>query len=606
MKPNITNPLLDEDLRRKSRYLIAFVFMLLGILTLRLFVMQIINGSYYEELSRNNRIRIIPVPAPRGKIFDRDGVVLADNRPAFNVMVLPEDISDPKDISARLAPLLEKPASEILQIIVKGKSKPYDPLVVARDISFDQVAKVEMEMFSLPGVSIETIPEREYLFGNLGCHVLGFIGEISKRQLEGVEDGSYAPGDLIGKSGVELISEETLRGSKGKRVFEVDARGQRVRVLDEKEPLPGHDVKLTIDRDLQAIARESLGEKAGAVVAMVPGTGEVLVMESTPGFDPGIFAASMTAKQWKEIIEDPMHPLENRAMRGAYPPGSVFKIVVTLAGFRAGILDPGTTVYCPGHYNLGRVVFRCWKPEGHGNVDLVEAITKSCDVYFYTLGRALGIDAIAEVGSQLGLGTRSGIGLPNESPGLMPTRKWKQQRFGQPWHPGEHVIAAIGQGYTLVTPIQVAKAMSAVVNGGHVYTPRIIQTDRPVLERELKIPGWQIEAIKAGLQGVVEDPRGTAHSLWDKDISMGGKTGTAQVARGYVSKLPDEADIPYRYRDHAWFFGFSPVERPEIVVVALVEHGGHGGAVAGPIVRDVIKGYYLLKEQRNEQVRKDN
>jgi penicillin-binding protein 2 len=606
MKPNITNPHLDEDIKSKSRYLIAFVFVLLGILTLRLFVMQIINGSYYEGLSRNNRIRIISVPAPRGKIFDRDGVVVADNRPAFNVMVLPEDISDPKNISMRLAPLLDKPASEILQAILKGKSKPYDPLVVARDITFNQVAKVEMEVFNLPGVSIETIPEREYLFGSLGCHALGYIGEISKRQLEEKEGQDYAPGDLIGKSGIELVSEGTLRGTKGKRVFEVDARGQRVRVLDEKEPIPGHDVKLTLDQDLQAIARQGLGDKAGAVVAMVPSTGEVLIMESTPGFDPSIFAVSMLPQQWKDIIGDPMHPLENRAMRGAYPPGSVFKIVVTLAGFHAGILDPNARVFCPGHFNLGRVVFKCWKPEGHGSVDLVEGIVRSCDVYFYTLGRALGIDAIAEVGFRLGLGARTGILLPDESPGLMPTKAWKRKRFGQPWHPGEHVIAAIGQGYTLVTPIQMAKAMSAVVNGGRLYTPRIIAADKPVLERDLGIPGRQIDLIKAGLKGVVEDAHGTAHSLWDKEISMGGKTGTAQVARGYVSKLPDESDIPYKLRDHAWFFGFSPVEKPEIVVVALVEHGGHGGAVSGPIVRDVIKGYYLLKEGMREQVRQDN
>lgn len=606
MKPNLTNPHLDEDIRRNARYLIAFVFILLGVLTLRLFVMQIINGSYYEGLSRNNRIRIIPVPAPRGKIFDRDSVVLADNRPAFNVMVLPEDISNPKDISMRLAPLLDKPFSDILQAILKGKSKPYDPLIVARDITFNQVAKVEMEIFNLPGVSIEIIPEREYLFKSLGCHVLGYIGEISKRQLEGRDDAAYAPGDLIGKSGIELVGEDTLRGRKGKRVFEVDARGQRVRVLDEAEPVPGRDVKLTLDNDLQAIARQGLGDKAGAVVAMIPGTGEVLAMESTPGFDPGIFAASLTPGQWKDISEDSLHPLENRAMRGVYPPGSVFKIVVTLAGFRSGLLDPDATVFCPGYFSLGRVIFRCWKPEGHGNVDLVEAITKSCDVYFYTLGRALGIDAIAEMGFQLGLGEKTGIVLPDESSGLMPTREWKRKRFGQPWHPGEHVIAAIGQGYTLVTPLQVTKAMCAVVNGGKVYTPRILAMDKVVLERDLAIPKRQLDLIRKGLQDVVEDARGTAHSLWNKDISMGGKTGTAQVARGYVSKLPDEADIPYKYRDHAWFFGFSPVENPEIVVVALVEHGGHGGSVAGPIVRDVIKGYYLLKGSGNEQIRQDN
>ncbi|HQI81144.1 MAG TPA: penicillin-binding transpeptidase domain-containing protein, partial [Deltaproteobacteria bacterium] len=329
-------------------------------------------------------------------------------------------------------------------------------------------------------------------------------------------------------------------------------------------------------------------------------------LTSGPGFDNNIFVRPTEDWQLNAVLYDANQPLLNRVTVGLYPAGSVFKIVVALAGFHAGVLDPDAAVYCPGRFYLGRVSYGCWKPEGHGNVALVEAITKSCDVYFYTLGRTLGIDAMADMGFRLGLGRRTGIILKDESPGLMPTRKWKRERFKQPWHPGEHVIAAIGQGYTLVTPLQVAKAMSAVVNGGRVYTPRIIATEKSVLERDLNIPQRQIEIIKEGLKGVVEDPHGTAHSIWDRGISMGGKTGTAQVARGIVSKRPDESDIPFRLRDHAWFFGFSPVEKPEIVVVALLEHGGHGGAVCGPIVRDVIKGYYLLKETPREPLRQDH
>lgn len=606
MKPNIKNPQLDEDIRRKSRYLIVFVFVLLSVLTLRLFVMQIIHGSYYDELSRNNRIRIIPVPAPRGKIFDRDGVVLADNRPAFNVMALPEDIPDSRDISMRLAPLLDKPASEVEQAILKGKARPYDPLAVARDITFDQVAKVEMELFHIPGITIEVIPQREYLFTDLGCHIIGFIGEISRGQLEQKEAQGYVPGDLIGKSGIEMVSESMLKGTKGKRVFEVDAQGQRMRVLNEMEPVQGSDVQLTVDQDLQVIARQSLGNRAGAVVAMVPQTGEILVMESTPGFNPGIFTGSLTPEQWKGISGDPLHPLENRAMRGAYPPGSVFKVVVALAALKTGAIDPAAKVFCPGFMTIGGMTFRCWRREGHGAVDMRDAIVRSCDVYFYALGRALGIDAIAEVGFQLGLGAKTGIVLPDEPPGLMPTREWKRRRFGQPWHPGEHAIAAIGQGYTLTTPLQLAKAMCAALNGGKVYAPRIIATDESVLERDLQIPGRHLDIIRDSLRGVVEDAHGTARALRSKDFTMGGKTGTAQVARGFESRLPDQSDIPYRFRDHAWFFGFSPVEKPEIVVVALVEHGGGGGAMAGPIVRDVIQGYHLAKEAGNEQVRQDN
>jgi penicillin-binding protein 2 len=607
MKPNITSPHLEDDLKKSSLYLLIFVFTLLGILMIRLFVMQIINGTYYKGLSENNRVRIIAVAAPRGKIMDRTGVVLADNRPAYNVMVLPEDISNPQEISERLAPLLNKTPIEIRQAIQHGKGRPYDPLIVARDITFEQVAKIETQMISLPGVSIEAIPEREYLYHALACHVLGFIGEVSKRQLEEQsEEDDYAPGDLVGKSGIELVYEDTLKGEKGKRVFEVDARGHRVKVLGEQEPSPGKDVKLTIDQGLQDIAAKDLANRAGAVVAMIPSTGEVLVMESSPGFDPAIFATSMTSQQWKQIIDDPLHPLENRSMRGAYPPGSVMKIVVTLAGFQAGILDPNARVYCPGSYKIGNMTFRCWQSHGHGNLDLVNAIVQSCDVYFYTLGRALGIDRLSATGSELGLGAKTGIMLPDELPGLMPTKKWKRQRFHQPWHPGEDVISAIGQGYTLVTPLQVAKVMSAIINGGKVYTPKILTEGEPVLERDIAIPQQQLALIKAGLRGAVENVHGTGHAIYDPELSIGGKTGTAQVARGYTSKRSDEADIPYKYRDHAWFFGISPVEKPEIVVVALLEHAGHGGSVCAPIVKDVIEGYYSRKEASREQIRKTN
>ncbi|HOJ13700.1 MAG TPA: penicillin-binding protein 2 [Deltaproteobacteria bacterium] len=605
MEPNIANPHLEEDLKKRSRYLLGFVIVLLGILALRLLYMQIIRGQYYEELSKNNRIRILPVLAPRGRILDRNGVVLADNRPALNVVVLPEDVTDVARTARRLAPLVDKDAKAIEQAVIKGKTRPYDPVAVARDVDFEQVAKVEMEMFRLPGVSIEAVPEREYLFGDLACHVIGYIGEVSKARLEEMRGMDYSPGDLVGKNGIEAYCEAALRGTKGRRVVEVDATGRLSSVLEEVAPVPGRDVRLTLDADLHAVARHSLGDRAGAVVAMVPDTGEVLVMESTPGYEPSIFAGTLSPTQWREIMNDPLHPLENRALRGAYPPGSVYKVVVSLAAFKAGILNPDARVYCPGFYSMGRVSFGCWRREGHGYVDFVRALTESCDVYFYNLGRALGVDAIAEVATQLGLGRKTGV-LYNEASGVIPTRAWKRKRFGQPWHPGESVIHAIGQGFTAVTPIQVAKAMSAVLNGGYVLKPRIVADEPRIVERDLAIPRMQVEIIKRGLWGVVSDPRGTAHSIWDKDVPMGGKTGTAQVARGYTSKLPDEADIPYRYRDHAWFFGFSPIERPEIVVVAMVEHGGHGGAVAAPIVRDVIKGYYLIKGSRHDQVRADS
>jgi penicillin-binding protein 2 len=609
MTHNIAGPQVDDEIKKKAKILIVFVFVLLGILLLRLFVMQIIKGSFYEELSENNRLRIIDIPAPRGKILDRNGVVLADNRPAYNVMVMPEDISSARDIAARLSVVLDKPALDIEAAIKQSRIKPYDPLPIARDITFEQVAKIESQIFNLPGVSIETIPEREYLFPNLVPHAMGYVGEISPKQLEASDDDDeYGPGDLVGKSGIELVSENTLKGIKGSRVFEVDARGRKVKTLEERQPAEGTDIKLTIDKELQDIAAKDLGDRAGAVVAMVPGTGEILVLESGPSFDPAIFASPMTNAQWRQIIDDPMHPLENRTMRGTYPPGSIMKVVVALAGLHSGILDPGAGVFCPGSYKIGHAVFKCWKPEGHGSVDLTSAIIQSCDVYFYTLGRALGVDAIAEYAAKLGLGKKTGIILKDEAAGLVPTKLWKRQKLGQPWTAGENVITAIGQGYTHVTPLQIAKAMCAVVNGGKLYTPKILASGQPVLENDIEIPKKNLDIIKEALRGAVEDNRGTAKAIRDPVISIGGKTGTAQVARGFTSKNTSEADIPYKLRDHAWFFGFSPVDKPEIVVVALVEHGGHGGSVAAPIVKDIIKGYYLKKEQKeasHEQVRQD-
>jgi len=608
MTHNITSPQVDDEIKKKAKILIVFVCMLLGILLLRLCYMQIFKGSFYEELSQNNRLRIINVPAPRGKIFDRNGILLADNRPAYNVMVMPEDISNLNEIASRLSVVLEKPASEIVAAVKQSRIKPYDPLPIARDISFEQVAKIECQIFNLPGVSIETIPEREYLYQDLAAHVIGFVGEISQKQLENSTEDEYGPGDMVGKNGIEQVSEQILRGVKGSRVFEVDARGRKVRTLKELAPVEGTDIRLTIDKELQQIAAQDMEGKAGAVVAMAPETGEVLVMESSPSYDPTIFTAPMTAAQWREIIDDPMHPLENRTMRGTYPPGSIMKIVVALAGLHAGMLDPGNTVFCPGSYKIGRAVFKCWKPEGHGGVNLRSAIVQSCDVYFYTLGRALGVDVMADYAHMLGLGIKTGIILKDEAAGLIPTKLWKRQRLHQPWTAGENVITAIGQGYTHVTPLQIAKAMSAVVNGGKLYTPRILVGGQPVLEHDIEVPQRTLNIIKDAMRGAVEDEHGTAKAIRDPVISIGGKTGTAQVARGYTSKNTSEADIPYKLRDHAWFFGFSPVDNPEIVVVALVEHGGHGGSVAAPIVKDIIKGYYLQKERKeapNEQVRQD-
>ena len=604
---NIPGPHIDDDLKWKAKIFMAFIFCLFTVLLLRLLNMQVFKGSYYEGLARNNRIRIISIPAQRGQILDRNLEVLADNRPAYNLMVMPEDVSDVSSIAGRLAEILECEEAEIIEKIKEGKKRPYNPVALARDISFYQMASIETQLYTMPGVSIDATSERDYVLKELSAHALGFLGEISRRQLEAFGPKSpYAPGDLIGKSGVESICEETLRGTKGVRIFEVDALGRKIHVLDERAPVPGKDVVLTIDKRLQLAACRSLGGRAGAVVAIAPSTGEILAMVSSPSFDPNLFLSPMTPETWKEIIEDPMHPLENRSIRGQYSPGSVFKVLIAALALNSGFVTPDDKVYCPGSYSLGDSTFKCWRKEVHGHVDLASALTQSCDVYFYVMGERLGIDRISSFCQDMGLGRPTGIEFRDELAGLVPTREWKQKRFKEPWQKGESVITAIGQGFTLVTPLQIAKVMSGIVNGGKVITPRILASTQMTQERNLNIRENELAVILEGLKAVVEADRGTGRAIRDPRFTMGGKTGTVQVVRGYTSKLPDQSDLPYKIRDHAWFFGFSPVENPEILVVAIVEHGGSGSAIAAPVVRDVIHEYYVSKGVIDEQVCQDN
>jgi penicillin-binding protein 2 len=604
---NIPGPHIDDELKWKAKVFIAFVFLLFTLLLLRLMSMQVFKGSYYEGLARNNRVRIVSIPAQRGKILDRNLEVLADNRPAYNLMVMPEDIPDVDAIAHRLARILESDEEELAGKIREAKKRPYNPVALARDISFHQMAAIETQLYTMPGISIDATSERDYVLKELGAHILGFLGEISRKQLESLGRGSiYAPGDLIGKAGIESICEQTLRGTKGVRIFEVDALGRKVKVLDERPPVPGQDVVTTIDRRIQLAACRALEGRAGAVVAMDPYTGDVLAMVSSPSFDPNIFLSPMTPEAWKAITQDPMHPLENRAIRGLYSPGSVFKVIVSALALGGGYATPQDIVYCPGSYTLGDSTFRCWRRAGHGKVDLVSALTESCDVYFYVLGEKIGIDRLSSFCADLGLGRPTGIEFRDELSGLVPTKEWKLRRFGEPWHKGESVISAIGQGYTLVTPLQVAKVMSAMVNGGKILVPRILASSEVNTERTLDIPELDLAVIKKGLEAVVQSEKGTARVARDPEFVMGGKTGTAQVVRGYTSSLPDQSDLPYKLRDHAWFFGFSPVEDPEILVVAIVEHGGSGSSIAAPVVRDVIREYYATKRPGDEQVCQNN
>jgi penicillin-binding protein 2 len=600
MKISYPDSSVEEEFKDKSSLLIVVIGLLLTALLLGLFNMQLLKKKHYEELAANNRLRFMEIRAPRGRIMDRNKVILADNRPSFSIVVIPEDITDIKSIALHLAKLLGSDPREIEDKFNKAVSKPYEAAYIARDIPFEKMARVQMELINLPGISIESESERDYVYSDLLSHTIGYLGEISEKEIKKPGNEVYRKGDLIGRSGVEAACENDLRGIKGQIAFEVDARGRKLRVVKEQASQKGKDIILTIDSRLQAKARDVLGNKAGAVVVMVPSTGEILAMASSPGYDPAIFLTPMTSDMWKEVVDNPKHPLENRALRGQYAPGSIFKVLISFAGLKEGVIKPEQTVFCSGKFKIGNREFMCWKKTGHGNVNFLKGLGESCDIYFYTKGLELGIDRLSRYAIDMGFGRKTGIEL-NDTTGIIPSREWKMKRFHQGWLHGETVNASIGQGYVMVTPIQVAKVMSAIMNGGKVIQPHILTSTPIKVEMLLNLQDSHLKIIKNALRYVVQGDRGTARILQDPMFSIGGKTGTAQVSKVIRSRRSDESDIPYNKRDHAWFFGVSPVNAPEIVVVAVVEHGGHGGSIAAPMVGEVIKEYYFLKGYKSGQ-----
>jgi penicillin-binding protein 2 len=446
--------------------------------------------------------------------------------------------------------------------------------------------------------------------GPLAAHVLGYIGEIQAWQLEKRAFADYQQGEVIGQAGIEGVQQEALRGRAGGVNQIVDVAGRVVGDIDKIDPVPGGSVQLTIDLDLQEAAEaafvpESPEEHAriGAVVALDVHSGDVLAMASKPGFDPNAFAGGIDAAIWKQLTTDKWKPIQNRAISGQYPPGSTYKAIVAAAGLEAGVTDPGRRVFCPGWFRLGNRTYRCWKREGHGSVDLHKALVESCDVYFYTVGRDLGIDRLATFASGFHLGHSTGITLPQEKSGLIPTSGWKERRFKEPWMAGETISASIGQGFNLVTPLQLAVAYGAIANGGTVVKPRLVLrvadsdgrlVDGPPPESLGVVPVKReyLDLVRAALEGVVHEPHGTGARARVPGVRVAGKTGTAQVVGLKHTEGIDEDEVAFELRDHAWFVGFAPAQAPEIVVAAVSEHGGHGGSAAGPIVQKVLARYF--------------
>ncbi len=604
MKTSNFDPVSQDVFVKQLKIAVLFVLVIFGILILRLWFLQIVNGSAYRAKSELNRIRLQSMAPFRGVIRDSNGEILVDNRPSYDLYVIPEEIQDREALLNRLRYLgnLEMgPVREKLGRAARGY--PFKPVCLKKDLSRRELAMIETRRFDLPGVIIKVRPQRHYFYGTLAAHVVGYLGEISERQLRSGKFPNSRSGDLVGKTGIEGKWQTSLNGGRGGEQVEVDAAGRRIKVISRRPPVSGADVCLTINRELQTLAENALDGKHGAIVAMDPRNGQILALASSPSYDPNLFITGFDDDTWESMVSSKDYPLNNRALTGQYPPGSVFKIVVALAGLQEGVISPQEAFYCNGQYSLGRGKYQCWKRSGHGKVDLYRALVESCDVYFYHLGMRLGVDRIADYAHQLGLGRKTGFNLGHEESGLIPTAEWKRKRWGTPWQGGETVSTSIGQSFVLVTPLQVATFVSAVFNGGHVYRPQVTKWVRkaggesifeftPQLVRNVAIKPEYLEFVKRALTGVVNDPRGTGSRSRLADIMVAGKTGTAQVVNLKKEKDAKKGgEIPWKYRDHAWFVAVAPADAPRITVAVLIEHGGHGGSAAAPIARALIEAY---------------
>ncbi|MDH3521629.1 MAG: penicillin-binding protein 2, partial [Myxococcales bacterium] len=577
----------------------------------RLFQLQLVQTDDLRRRSQRNYVRTVRLEAPRGDILDREGRVLATTRPAFGLQVIPSDVHQSELTYALLSMLIDRESGELRELVESPRGRGrFQPVRLAGDLSYDQRARLESHLYALPGVVSDVRPRRHYVGGQLAAHVLGYLGEIQRQQLATRSFADYRQGDVIGQAGIEWVMQSQLRGSAGGRNLVVDVAGRVVDVLAEIDPDPGGSVALTLDLDLQRAAEEAflpevLGgpAKIGALAALDVRSGDVLALVSKPSFDPNDFAGGIDGETWNALLSDEWRPIQDRAISGQYPPGSTYKPFVAAAGLQAGIVDPEEKIFCPGSFRLGRRTYRCWKRAGHGWVDLRRAIVESCDVYFYQLGLEIGVDRLASYARSFGLGSLTGIQLPHEKPGLVPTSAWKERRFDEVWLRGETLSASIGQGFNLATPLQLAVAYAAIANGGKVLAPRLVlqSADRdgnvipappPEVRGTVTVSDEHLERLREALEAVVGEIHGTGARARVPGVRVAGKTGTAQVVALDHTEGLDEDEVEFRHRDHAWFVGFAPAEAPEIVVAALVEHGGHGGSSAGPIVQRVLARYF--------------
>lgn len=564
---------------------------LLFMIIFRLYYLQVYQGDKYKTLADENRISTRLLIPPRGIIYDRHQNVLAGNRQNFQALMVAEQTTDIDETFAsfkKIMPLSEDEEKRIRKDLKRNRS--FIPVKIKDNLSWEQVTQIMLNAPDLPGVIIDEGLSRNYPYGDIFAHVVGYVSAVADND---VKDDPLleVPGFKIGKSGVEKLFEKELRGKSGNLKLEVNAVGRVMKEIERIDGIAGDKIDLSLDVRLQKKAYELLGEESGAVVMMNVNTGEVLAFASAPAFDPNMFTAGLSSENWKTLSSNEKKPLLNKAVAGLYSPGSTFKMVVGLAALESGILNKKARTLCSGKMMLGNHTFHCWKDSGHGYLDVVQALQHSCDIFFYDLGQKLGISKIAAMARLFGLGEKTNIGIENEKDGLIPDADWKRRRFGEGWQQGESIISAIGQGYILTTPMQLAVMVSRIANGGYEIHPTFSKVN-PEAVPEIKKMGLSmanIELVKQGMFDVVNLPGGTAlRSGFDfKGQKMAGKTGTTQVRRITMKERQSgvlrQEDLPWKYRNHALFVGYAPHDNPKYGVAVLVEHGGSGSGVAAPI-----------------------
>jgi penicillin-binding protein 2 len=568
---------------------------LMALLVLGFWKLQIIHSDLYAQLAERNRVRSIPIIAPRGAMLDRYGRVIVDNYPSFSVLLLRDDPQQVERLLPQIADGLSVTVDDLRQQMDAANSLPhFQPIVIKPEATPGDIAFIESHRADIPVLEMLMVHRRRYPHGGFMAHVSGYVGEVSSDQIE-ESGGRYRPGDIVGKAGLERQYNDHLMGIDGMRRSVVNSVGREVGRLEQTDAVPGKPIRLTIDYDLQLVAEEALVGKRGAVVAIDPKSGEVLAMASQPSYDPNDFAVRISKEEWQDLNEDAERPLLDRAIQAQLAPGSVFKILMATAMLESKAIPADYHVFCPGSAEFYGRVFHDWKKEGHGDVDLHKAIVHSCDVFFYNVGKQLGIDRISFYGGNLGLGHRTGVDLPGEEPGIMPSESWKEKVFHQKWYPGETISVAIGQGAIAVTPIQLSYMIGGIITGGRFHQPHLLLSDKAAPEIDFPISDSTVDTVTEGMFGVVNEPGGTAGASKLPGIELCGKTGSAQVISEQGLK---RAGKQAALKDNAWFVGFAPRQNPEIVVAVLVQGGEHGGEAAAPIARNVVKAYYDKKQGR--------